>query len=136
MVAPKKAALAVAEASFQTAMAALEIKRAMLREAREKVAKLEAALEIEKTKFQTLTDEVNLCQLKLQRAEELIGGLGGEKTRWKTIAKELGEKYYLLTGVLCQYFLSRNHSFVCPFSRRHFGSCWCSGIFRTVYDEI
>lgn len=101
MVAPKKAALAVAENSFQTAMAALEIKRATLREAREKVAKLEAALESEKKKFQMLTDEVNLCQLKLHRAEELIGGLGGEKTRWKMMAKQLGEKYYLLTGTLC-----------------------------------
>lgn len=99
VVAPKKAALAVAENSFQTAMAALEIKRGLLREAREKVAKLEAALDGEKKRFQKLNDEVNLCQLKLQRAEELIGGLGGEKTRWKRMAKELGEKYYLLTGI-------------------------------------
>lgn len=99
MVAPKKAALAIAEGQYQTAMAALEVKRNMLREAREKVAKLEAALDIEKKKFQTLTDEVNLCQLKLQRAEELIGGLGGEKDRWRATAKSLGERYYILTGI-------------------------------------
>ncbi|CAH1117610.1 unnamed protein product [Phaedon cochleariae] len=98
VVAPKKAALAIAENSFQTAMAALELKRGLLREARERVAKLEVILEGETKKFNKLTDEVNLCQLKLQRAEELIGGLGGEKERWKAIAKELGEKYYLLTG--------------------------------------
>ncbi|KAJ8926978.1 hypothetical protein NQ314_020603 [Rhamnusium bicolor] len=98
VVAPKKAALAIAEGEFQTAMAALEIKRATLREAREKVAKLEAMLESENKKFQALTDEVNLCQLKLERAEELIGGLGGEKDRWKAIAKELGERYFILTG--------------------------------------
>lgn len=83
-------------------MAALEIKRAMLREAREKVAKLEAVLEAQKGKFQKLSDEVQLCQTKLQRAEELIGGLGGEKDRWKTAAKELGEKYYVLTGTVSQ----------------------------------
>lgn len=99
VVAPKKAALAVAEGEFQTAMAALEIKRSMLREARERVAKLEAVLEGEKKKLQLLTDEVNLCQTKLQRAEELIGGLGGEKDRWRNNAKELGEKYYILTGL-------------------------------------
>lgn len=98
VVAPKKAALAVAEGEFQTAMAALEIKRTMLREARERVARLEAILEVEKFKFQTLSDEVHLCQTKLQRAEELIGGLGGEKDRWRTTAKELGEKYHILTG--------------------------------------
>ncbi|KAJ8980779.1 hypothetical protein NQ317_013625 [Molorchus minor] len=79
-------------------MSSLEVKRGMLREAREKVAKLEAALEAEQTKFQGLMDEVNLCQLKLQRAEELIGGLGGEKNRWTNIAKVLGEKYFMLTG--------------------------------------
>lgn len=79
-------------------MAALEIKRNLLREAREKVAKLEEILEGEKKKLQTLTDEVNLCQTKLQRAEELIGGLGGEKDRWRGNAKELGERYYILTG--------------------------------------
>lgn len=98
VVAPKKLALAAAEATFQTAMTALEAKRQLLREARERVAKLEMALDAENKKFQALTDEVNLCQLKLHRAEELIGGLGGEKTRWITIAKQLGEKYFMLTG--------------------------------------
>lgn len=100
VVAPKKQALALAEAEFKTAMAALEIKREMLREVREKVAKLEAILEIEKKKFQNLSDEADLCALKLQRAEELIGGLGGEKDRWSATAKDLGETYHILTGNL------------------------------------
>ncbi|VEN46856.1 unnamed protein product [Callosobruchus maculatus] len=98
VVAPKKAALAIAEATYAEAMAALELKRAMLKEARDRVAKLQAELALEEKKFNDLTDEVNLCHLKLQRAEELIGGLGGEKDRWKATAKELGEKYYILTG--------------------------------------
>lgn len=98
VVAPKKLALAIAENDFQTAMAALEIKRAQLREARERVAKLETELEEQNVKFKLLNDEVELCQKKLQRAEELIGGLGGEKSRWFDTAKKLGEKYYVLTG--------------------------------------
>lgn len=98
VVAPKKQALAIAEAEFNAAMASLEIKRQMLREARERVAKLEDMLNKESIKLQTLTDQVNLCQLKLQRAEELIGGLGGEKSRWSATAKALGEKYHVLTG--------------------------------------
>lgn len=101
VVAPKKLALMQAETAFRTAMTALEIKRTQLREAREKVARLEAALEIEKAKFQNLTDEVNLCQLKLERAEELIGGLGGERARWSATAKSLGETYFMLTGNRC-----------------------------------
>ncbi|XP_045470082.1 dynein axonemal heavy chain 7 [Harmonia axyridis] len=98
VVAPKKLALAEAEGQYNEAMASLEIKRQMLREARDRVAKLEESLRLESEKLQKLTDDVNLCQLKLQRAEELIGGLGGEKTRWSLTAKTLGEKYYVLTG--------------------------------------
>lgn len=79
-------------------MAALEIKRATLRAARERVAKLEEHLAKENNRLQNLTDEADLCTKKLQRAEELIGGLGGEKTRWSATALSLGDVYDLLTG--------------------------------------
>ncbi|KAF5288622.1 hypothetical protein FQR65_LT11993 [Abscondita terminalis] len=98
VIAPKKIALAAAENEFQTAMAALEIKRSMLRAARDRVAKLETTLEAENRKFQRLTDEADLCATKLQRAEELIGGLGGEKERWSNTAMQLGVTYNALTG--------------------------------------
>ena len=98
VIAPKKIALAGAEAEFMTAMAALEIKRALLREARERVQKLEELLEQENAKFKILDDDAKLCALKLSRAEELIGGLGGERDRWIATAKALGETYFLLTG--------------------------------------
>ena len=39
-----------------------------------------------------------MCGKKLDRAEQLIGGLGGEKVRWTEFARELGEKYINLTG--------------------------------------
>ena len=42
--------------------------------------------------------QVELCQLKLERAEQLIGGLGGEKDRWSSSAVSLGKKYENLTG--------------------------------------
>ncbi|GAA6069231.1 dynein axonemal heavy chain 7 isoform X1, partial [Tachysurus ichikawai] len=41
---------------------------------------------------------VELCSQKLKRAEQLIGGLGGEKTRWSETALKLGELYTKLTG--------------------------------------
>ncbi|XP_068083304.1 dynein axonemal heavy chain 7 [Anabrus simplex] len=98
VVAPKKLALAEAEAKFAMAMAALEIKRAQLREVQEKLARLEAVLDENKRRYEQLQDDADLCAKKLQRAEDLIGGLGGEKTRWTNIAKEMGERYITITG--------------------------------------
>ena len=37
-----------------------------------------------------LEDNINLCKLKLGRAEQLIAGLGGEKASWTERARELG----------------------------------------------
>ena len=98
VVAPKKKALAEAEAAFAVAMAALEIKRAQLREVQAKLARLEAVLEQNRKRYAMLQGDVDLCHMKLKRAEELIGGLGGERTRWSATAKMLGETYFTLTG--------------------------------------
>lgn len=38
-----------------------------------------------------MSDQVADCETKLKRAEDLIGGLGGEYSRWSQTAKELGE---------------------------------------------
>lgn len=91
------------------------------------MAKLEERLGEETKKLKKLTDEVNLCQLKLQRAEDLIGGLGGEKDRWKSTAKALGERYNMLVG-RCIYRFQKKISTDDIFYRRHFGICWSSGL--------
>lgn len=39
-----------------------------------------------------------MCTVKLERAEKLISGLGGEKARWTAAARSLGEQYIKLTG--------------------------------------
>lgn len=98
VVAPKKQALAKAEAEFSQAMSALEIKRAQLREIQEKLAILEVKLHENQNHFNKLQGAADLCAKKLQRAEEIIGGLGGEKSRWSQTAKDLGLTYYKLTG--------------------------------------
>jgi len=49
-------------------------------------------------KKKQLEEEVELCTLKLDRAEKLINGLGGEKTRWTEVKETLGEQYKCLTG--------------------------------------
>jgi len=79
-------------------MQSLEVKRAQLREVQQKLKKLTDELEMNKNKKQKLEFQVDLCQKKLERAEALIGGLGGEKIRWTQAAKDLGVKYDNLTG--------------------------------------
>lgn len=98
VVAPKKVALAKAEAVYDEAMAQLEVKRAQLKEVQDRLAILEDILAQRKRDYQTMIDEVNECEQKLRRAEELIGGLGGEYNRWSETAKTLGKRYYKLTG--------------------------------------
>lgn len=81
VVAPKKIALKKAETELAGAQASLEKKRASLREVQEKLNKLTEKLEYNKQKRVDLENQVDLCRKKLARAEELIGGLGGEKQR-------------------------------------------------------
>ena len=50
------------------------------------------------TKRQLLEKDIDICTKKLERAEKLIGGLGGEKDRWSQAAKELGDSYINITG--------------------------------------
>jgi hypothetical protein len=38
-----------------------------------------------------LAADVALCEIKLDRATKLIGGLGGEKTRWTEVRQPAGE---------------------------------------------
>ena len=56
--------------------------------------KLQALLDelsIMTKKKEDLEASIFLCERKLERAEKLIGGLGGEKSRWTETAVNLGE---------------------------------------------
>ncbi|XDB47728.1 hypothetical protein ABFV05_001344 [Capra hircus] len=98
IVAPKKIKLAAAEGELKIAMDGLRKKQAALREVQDKLARLQDTLELNKQKKADLENQVDLCSKKLERAEQLIGGLGGEKTRWSQTALELGQLYINLTG--------------------------------------
>ncbi|KAM9347669.1 dynein axonemal heavy chain 7 [Symphorus nematophorus] len=98
VVAPKKEKLAQAEGELRVAMESLQKKQAALKEVQDKLAKLQETLDANKNKKADLENQVDLCSKKLERAEQLIGGLGGEKTRWSEMAFSLGELYNNLTG--------------------------------------
>ncbi|KAM3608317.1 uncharacterized protein V6R79_023014 [Siganus canaliculatus] len=98
VVAPKKEKLAEAEGELKVAMESLQKKQAALKEVQDKLAKLQETFDANKNKKTELENQVDLCSKKLERAEQLIGGLGGEKTRWSEMAFNLGELYSNLTG--------------------------------------
>ena len=49
-------------------------------------------------KKEQLEINIDICSKKLDRAEKLIAGLGGEKDRWSEAARELGKLYDNVTG--------------------------------------
>ncbi|XP_057310450.1 dynein axonemal heavy chain 3-like isoform X2 [Hydractinia symbiolongicarpus] len=98
VVAPKKLKLAEAEEELSVQMAKLNEKRAELKEVSDKLQALNDELELMTKKKQDLEANIILCEQKLDRAEKLIGGLGGEKTRWTETAANLAGVYNRLTG--------------------------------------
>ncbi|XP_030590036.1 dynein heavy chain 12, axonemal [Archocentrus centrarchus] len=98
VVAPKKANLVVAQESLAATMTLLNQKRAELKEVEDRLAVLQKTFEEETEEKAQLEFQVDLCARKLERAEKLIGGLGGEKTRWSKAEDDLQNTYDNLTG--------------------------------------
>ncbi|KAJ8664279.1 hypothetical protein QAD02_005941 [Eretmocerus hayati] len=90
VVAPKKALLAEAEAELALQMETLNTKRALLQEVADKLQQLNDEFAECMREKKDLEDQIELCMQKLERAEKLLGGLGGEKTRWSETAAALG----------------------------------------------
>ncbi|KAF4662797.1 hypothetical protein FOZ61_002166 [Perkinsus olseni] len=98
IVAPKREALAAAEAEYATVMVGLKKKQAELQEVLDKLQALNDKLSALETEQFNLKNQVEDCSRKLERAEQLITSLGGEKTRWTAMAEQLGVDYENLTG--------------------------------------
>ncbi|CAM9362495.1 unnamed protein product [Pylaiella littoralis] len=98
VVGPKRAALAEAESTLAQAMADLGEKQAMLKDLMDKLATLQQQLQEAEDKKVALQDQVTDCGNKLRRAEQLISGLGGEKTSWARFSGELQSRYENVTG--------------------------------------
>ncbi|VDO05387.1 unnamed protein product [Rodentolepis nana] len=73
-------------------------KVAILQAVEDKMEKLKEELDATQKRKQDLIDQIDLCGKKLERASQLISGLGGEKTRWTEAAQELKDRYYNITG--------------------------------------
>jgi len=97
-VAPKRAKLAAAEAEYAEVSALLATKMAQLKEVEDKLATLQATFEETTIKKEALEAQSLDCANKLERAEKLINGLGGEKDRWTAASEALGVTYNNITG--------------------------------------
>lgn len=98
VVAPKRAALAKANADLAEAMTMLHQKQSELQAVLDNLAKLQAELQDTMDKKEALEQQVKDCATKLDRASRLIGGLGGEKTRWTQFVADLGVQYENAVG--------------------------------------
>ncbi|RZF35242.1 hypothetical protein LSTR_LSTR009366 [Laodelphax striatellus] len=98
IVAPKKERMEMAEEVYERTLQELNDKKALLRGFEEKLAALQERLKQTVSLKAQLTEEANMCWQKLQRAQQLIGGLGGEKERWTQAANSLQRAYENLAG--------------------------------------
>ena len=98
VVGPKRQALKEAEEQLAITMGGLNKKKAALKAIEDQLATLETQLADATKEKADLEFQVDLCGKKLVRAEELIQGLGGEKSRWGQFKVDLTEQYVNLTG--------------------------------------
>lgn len=97
-VEPKRKLLKQAESELAECQEKLEAAQSRLREVQTKIEALEAEFNAAVQKQKELQDDMNLCEVKLQRAHKLIGGLGGEKARWGQNVQDLNAQLGLLPG--------------------------------------
>eukprot|EP00741_Cyanophora_paradoxa_P002452 tig00000076_g2377.t1 len=97
-VAPKRERLRIAQESLEQTMKILNDAKARLKSVQEKIAELEAKYNDSLARKEELSAKVTDCSLKLDRAQKLIGGLGGEKDRWSMTVKELETAFTNLVG--------------------------------------
>mmetsp|Transcript_18662 Transcript_18662/g.41434 ORF Transcript_18662/g.41434 Transcript_18662/m.41434 type:complete len:1758 (-) Transcript_18662:2744-8017(-) len=97
-VEPKKIALREAEATLEKTMEKLDKAEAELSAVEEKLDKLESDYNGAVAKQQSLEQQKANCEVKLLNAEKLLGGLGGEKSRWTDTVASLAANYDLIPG--------------------------------------
>jgi dynein heavy chain len=84
-VEPKKAKLKAASEQLAESQSMLKEKQASLAEVERKVAGLKTKLDATQGKSRELEEQAADTEIKLERADKLVGGLGSEKTRWEEL---------------------------------------------------
>jgi len=100
-VEPLRQAAAQAAETLAVAMASLAEAQAMLKEVQDKLGVLQANLKAAEDKKAALQADVDLTNLKLERADKLLSGLGGERARWKETVITLKVLEENIVGNVC-----------------------------------
>lgn len=95
---PKKVAFVEVETIYNKAVVKLNEKREQLIEVEKNIKSVQDDFEENERKLNAFQDEANVVQTKLQRAEDLMRGLGGEKKCWERMTIYLRRSYLNLTG--------------------------------------
>ena len=95
---PLREALTGAKKDKAEAEAVLAEAQAKLAAVEAKLADLNANLDANKAKLDELKQKAATCEAQLERAGQLIGGLGGEKSRWEATVEKLTEKLHNVVG--------------------------------------
>ncbi|XP_011498925.1 PREDICTED: dynein heavy chain 7, axonemal-like [Ceratosolen solmsi marchali] len=98
IVAPKKEKLAAAQRECDEIDAFLNAKRKALIDLNAKLSALNDTLEASIAKRLDLEKEIDSCARKLKKAEDLVSGLGTERSRWMDYANKLGKLFDTLAG--------------------------------------
>ena len=97
-VEPKRVALKQATAELNEVQGKLEVLQAGLKELMDRLAKLDADFNASVDKKNALAAKAEECTVKMDRADRLLGGLGGEKVRWQETVVRLGERLECVVG--------------------------------------
>ncbi|CAD7932621.1 unnamed protein product [Amoebophrya sp. A25] len=97
-VEPKRIKLRGAEEILSKTMGELKQAQDTLQGIMDKLNELESNYNGAVSKQKQLKEDSDMCIVKLERANKLIGGLGGEKTRWIQTVADLRSKLELLPG--------------------------------------
>jgi len=115
-VAPKRAALAEAEGELAVVMAQLKKSQGELQEVNDRLAGLEKSFDEAVEKKDMLEKKEASCKVQLSNADKLIGGLGGEETRWTETVAVLKDAVINVPGdiVVCSGTISSPRSLKIP----------------------
>ena len=98
LVAPKKERLEELSAALVEREAQVAAKRAQLQGVQDALAALQSELARAQEEKAELVARTELTAARLERAEKLLGGLGGEETRWKAEAERLQSQQSFVVG--------------------------------------
>ncbi|KAJ1516963.1 Dynein heavy chain 2, axonemal [Coelomomyces lativittatus] len=107
-VAPKREKLRIAQETLDKKQATLKEAKEKLGEIQNKLAQLQQQYDEKLALKEKLKKDSDLTELKLARAEQLVSGLSGEKSRWESSIQHYEESIGCLVGdcLLAAAFLS------------------------------